>query len=226
MSGRSHLVLVALCGLAGTALLAVYFLAAPPLPPADASVEQVTEVAVRFHDSWLLGAWLQAAGSTLSVVFFLGLVHLAGGAARFAGRLALLGSAVLLAVTLIEGVFTLDIAEATANGHAATALTSYDLMGVFVHVFPMVPAPLIFLSLGAVLLGSHLLPRALGYLALALGLAYLVVGLVGLFAAPALTLVVLGLQSLWIAAVALTLIVRAGRPRVAGAEMAMAESVA
>src|SRR5262245_60265552 len=111
MLERSHLVLVALCGLAGMALLAVYFLAAPPLPPDDATVEQVANVAARFHDSWFLGAWLQAAGSTLSVVFFLALVHLAGGASRFAGTLTFLGSAVLLTVALIEGVFTLDIAQ-------------------------------------------------------------------------------------------------------------------
>jgi hypothetical protein len=70
------------------------------------------------------------------------------------------------------------------------------------------------------------LPRALGYLALALGLAYAVVGLVGLFAAPVLTLVVLGLQSLWVSAVAVTLLVRAGGPRVAEQAVAPVSSAA
>jgi hypothetical protein len=185
----------------------VYFAAAPPLPPADASVAQVAAVATRYHDKWLLGAWLQATGSLLSVVFFLGLVHLAGGPARLAGLLTLLGSAVLLAVVLIEGVFTIDLALAAANGHPETALSSYDLMGVFIHIFPLAPAPLIFLALGTLLLESRLLPRALGYPALALGIAYEIVGLVGLFAAPVLTLVVLGLQSLWVLAAAITLTV-------------------
>lgn len=47
-----------------------------------------------------------------------------------------------------------------------------------------------------------------GYLAL--GIAYEIVGLVGLFTAPILTVVVLGLQALWVVAAAITLLVRAG----------------
>ncbi len=50
--------------------------------------------------------------------------------------------------------------------------------------------------MGAVLLGSRLLPRVFGYLALALGIAFEIVGFVSLFTAPVLILVVLGLQSL------------------------------
>src|SRR5215472_16826330 len=130
-------ILVALCGILGTAALGVYFGAAPPLPPADATVAQVATAATQYHDQWLLGAWIQAIGALLSVVFFVALVHLGGGAARLAGSLTFIGSAVLLTVTLIEGAFTIDIAEAAANGHAATALSSYDLMGTFIHIYPL-----------------------------------------------------------------------------------------
>jgi hypothetical protein len=91
------------------------------------------------------------------------------------------------------------------NGHPAVALSSYDVMSVFVHVFPVAPAPLVYLSLGAVLVGSEVLPRAFGRLALVLGAAFAVVGLIGLFAAPILTLVVVGSQSLWIATAAVWL---------------------
>jgi hypothetical protein len=201
-------VLVVLCGILGTAALGVYFGAAPPLPPADASVAQVASAATQYHDQWLLGAWIQAMGALLSVVFFVALVHLAGGAARLAGSLTFIGSAVLLAVTLIEGAFTIAIAEAAANGHAATALSSYDLMGVFIYIYPLAPAPLILLPLGAVLLGSRLLPRAFSYLALGLGIAYLIVGFAGLFTTPLLTLVVLSLQSVWVVAAAIALVFR------------------
>ena len=45
-------------------------------------------------------------------------------------------------------------------------------MTVFVHVFPVAPAPLVYLSLGAVLLGSDVLPRRFGHLALLLGAAF------------------------------------------------------
>ena len=43
-----------------------------------------------------------------------------------------------------------------------------------------------------------------------LGIAFEIVGLVGLFTIPVLTLVVLGLQSLWVLAAAITLLVRTG----------------
>lgn len=201
----------ALCGILGVTLLGIYFGAAPPLPPPDATMAQVVDVATRYHDTWFLFAWLQATGSLLSVVFFLALVAMAGAAARLAGILTIVGSAILLAVVLVEGVFTIGVAQAAANGHPVVALASYDLMGVFIHIYPLAPAPLIFLSLGAVLLRSSLLPQGLGYLALALGIAYVIVGLVGLFTTPLLTLVVLGMQSLWVLAAAIALIVRVAR---------------
>lgn len=202
--------LTALCGLLGVALLGAYFGAAPPLPPADATAAQVARVALQYHDKWFLGAWLQATGSLLSVVFFLALVAMAGAVARLAGVLMTVGAAVLLAVVAVEGAFTIDLAQAAADGHPEVALTSYHVMGVFIHIFPLAPAPLIFLSLGVALRGSSLLPAGLGYLALALGAAYAVVGLAGLFTTPLLTLVVLGLQSLWTVAAAVLLAVRRG----------------
>lgn len=210
MSPRLSRRLAALCGIVGMILLGVYFLAAPPLPPPDATAAQVASVAIQYHNTWFLGAWIQATGTLLSVVFFIALIHLAGAATRLAGMLTLLGSAVLLAIVLVEGAFTIDLAQAAANGHLETALTSYDLMGVFIHIYPFAPAPLIFLSLGAVLLGSRVLPRGFGYVAVALGAAFEIVGFAGLFTTPILTLVVLGLEALWIIAAAITLMVRAG----------------
>jgi hypothetical protein len=210
MSPRLSRVSIALSGILGTVLLGVYFGVGFSIPqlPLDATTAQVVRVATQYHTLWFLGAWVQATGSLLSVIFYLGLVQRAGGAARLAGMLTLLGSAVLLAVVLIEGVFTIDLAQAAANGHPVTALTSFDLMSVFVHIYPIVPAPVIYLALGTILLGSRVLPRLFGYLALALGSAQAIVGLLGLFAAPILTLVVLGLQSLWVVAAAIALLVQ------------------
>jgi uncharacterized membrane protein YuzA (DUF378 family) len=73
------------------------------------------------------------------------------------------------------------------------------------------PAPLVYLSLGAVLLDADVLPRLFGHLALVLGAAFAVVGLTGLYTAPLLTLVVVGSQSLWIAAAAIWLLARPRR---------------
>src|SRR5229473_3993664 len=213
MSAQLSRILIALSGILGTLLLGTYFgvgfsIGLAQLPP-DATMAQVVSVATQYHNLWFLGTWLQATGSLLSVVFFIALVHRAGGTARLAGLLTVLGSAVLLAVVLIEGVFTMDLAQAAANGHPETALTSFDIMTVFIHIYPIAPAPIIFLALGAVLLGSRLLPRVFGYLALALGIAFEIVGLVSLFIFPVLTLVVLGFQSLWIVATAIVLILGA-----------------
>jgi hypothetical protein len=198
MSLRTARLLTAFCGVVGTALLAAYFLAAPPLPAPNASVTDISSVAAQYHNTWYLGAWIQALGSTLSLIFFLALVYLSGASTKFTGILTQFGSAVLLSVTLIEGAFTIELAQAALNGHAETSVTSYDLMGVFVHIFPLAPAPLILIPLGIALYGSRLLPRALAVLALALGGLYIVVGLAGLFSTPLLTLIPLGLQALWV----------------------------
>jgi hypothetical protein len=215
MSHRIYILMIALSGILGIVFLGVYFgvgsaIGLASLPP-GASVGQVLHVATQYHDVWLFGAWVQAIGSLLSVIFFLGLVQLSGAASRLSGMLTLLGSAVLLGVVLIEGVFTMDLAQAAADGHQATSVSSFDLMTVFAHIYPIVPAPLIFLSLGTILLGSSLLPKIFAYLALALGGLYVIVGLVGLFTTPILTLVPLGLQSIWILVAALVLASRSGK---------------
>lgn len=114
--------------------------------------------------------------------------------------------AVLLAVVLMEGVFTIVLAQAAANGHQVTSLTSFDLMTVFAYIYPIVPAPVIFLALGTIQLGSTLLPRVFGWLAFGLGSAFEVVGVIALFTTPTLSVVVLSLQALWVLAAALTLL--------------------
>jgi hypothetical protein len=214
MSLRRSYVLTALCGILGTVLLGLYFgigasIGLAQLPP-GAKAAQILRVATQYHDLWFLGTWLQATGSLLSVIFFLALVHLANGTTRLAGVLALLGSAVLLAVVLIEGVFTIDLAQAATDGHQATSITSFDVMTVFTHIYPIAPAPLIFLALGTILLGAQVLPRAFAYLALALASGFEVLGVVGLFTVSAITLIPLVLQAVWVVAAAIALLVQSG----------------
>ena len=211
MSARLSRLLVALCGICGTILLSLYFgvglSAGLAQLSSAATLAQVVSVATHYHALWFLGTWLQATGSLLSVVFFLALVQRAGATASLAGLLAIVGSAVLLSVVLIEGVFTIDLAQAAANGHQLTSLTSFDLMTVFTYIYPIVPAPVIFLALGAILLRSGLLPLVFGWLAFGLGIAFALVGLIALFTTPILTIVVLSLQALWVLAAALRLLV-------------------
>ena len=215
MSAQLSRILIALCGILGTILLGLYFgvgfsvgLAQLPL---DTTAAQVVSIGREYRNLWFLGTWLQATGSLLSVVFFLALVQRAGRTASLAGLLTIVGSAVLLAVVLVEGVFTINLAQAAVSGHPTTSLASFDIMSVFTYVYPIVPAPVIFLALGTVLLGSYLLPRVLGYLAFGLGIAFAVVGLIGLFTTSLLTIAVLSLQALWVLAAAITLLVRSDK---------------
>ena len=214
MSAQLSRVLIALSGILGTVLLGLYFGVGFSTGLAQlssaATQTQVVSVATQYRTLWYLGTWLQATGSLLSVVFFLALVQKSGATARLAGLLTTVGSAVLLAVVLIEGVFTIDLAQAAANGHLETSLTSFDLMTVFTYIYPIVPAPVIFLGLGTILLGSRLLPRVFGFLAFGLGIAFAVVGLIALFTTAILSIVVLSLQALWVLAAAITLLVSAG----------------
>ena len=214
MSPRLSHILIALSGILGTILLGLYFgigfsIGLAQLPP-NITLAQELNVARQYHNLWFLGTWLQATGSLLSVVFFLALVQRAGAVTRLAGLLTILGSATLLAVVLIEGVFTLGLAVAAANGQQTASLTFFVIMTVFTYLYPIVPAPVIFLALGTILLGSHLLPRAFGYLALILGVAFAVVGLAGLFTTSILTIVVLSLQALWVLAAGITFLFRTG----------------
>ena len=181
MSAQLSRIMIALCGILGTVLLGLYFgvgfsVGLAQLPP-DTTAAQVVNIGIEYRNLWFLGTWLQATGSLLSVIFFLALVQRAGRTASLSGLLTIVGSAVLLAVVLVEGVFTIDLAQAAVSGHPTTSLASFDIMSVFTYVYPIVPAPVIFLALGTILLGSHLLPRVLGYLAFGLGIAFAVRGI-------------------------------------------------
>lgn len=196
-------------------MLATYFgvgfaVGVAQLPP-DATLAQVLHAATQYHRLWYMAAWLQATGSLLSVLFFVGLVRLAKAATRLSGIATTMGSSVLLGIVLMEGVFTMDLSQAAANGHPATALTSFDLMTVFTHIYPIVPAPLIFLALGWLLRSTQLLPRFFSTAAIGIGLLFVIIGLVSLLTLPWLTIVVLSLQGVWVLSAATVFTVRSFR---------------
>jgi hypothetical protein len=215
--------LVAVSGILGPIALAVYF-AAPWLvnwPMGNVTSEQLASFASHNRSIFFLGAWFQGVGSVLSVVFFIGIVYLARATNRLAGLVVVAASAVLLALSLVEGAFLMTVPLAVASGHAATAQTTFDLSTTtFVHVFPVVPVPAVLFSLGAVILGSRLLPRSLGTAALAIGAAFEIVGFAALFN-EAFLIPVIGLlviDEIWIIAAALSLLGVSVERSVAGLE--------
>ena len=197
----------AVSGLAGTCLLIVSF-AINPGPPAGASGAQMTAFGQQHYDAILWGAWLQAVGPVFIVVFAFTIVVAAGATVRLAGWMTLFGAATLMTVSLAEIVGYIG---ALHTSPAAMAEISYALISAVQHLYFIVAAPALWLPLGLVILGSAVLPRILGYLALVLAAGYALAGVITLLdlTVPAAVQISASVQVLWWLAAAGTFIMRA-----------------
>jgi hypothetical protein len=225
MLTRTAAVWAAVSGLAGTCMLGISF-AINTGPTAGTSGAQLAAFGQRHHDAILWGAWLQAVGPVLITVFALAIVALARATARLVGWMTLFGAATLMAVSLIEitgYIGTLHTSPATMPG------TSLALIYSVQHLWFIVGAPALWLPLGLVILGSAVLPRILGYLAIVLAAGYALAGALTLFdlTVPPAVLIAAGVvPALWWLAAAGTLLRRARQaPSAAGlpASVAAAE---
>jgi len=206
-----------LCGIAGPIALAVYF-GTPALtnwPYAGASATQLTTYANNHQTLFFAGAWFQATGTLLSIVFFLSVLQLAGAVSRLPGLVVIVASAALLGLVLVEAALLMEVPLAAANGDAATLVTTFDLSnGVFARVFPLAPASAAYVGLGAVILSSRVLHRWFGYVAVGLGLAFEIAGIAALFTIVGLILAIIlsVAQALWIVAAAIAVLRPARSP--------------
>jgi hypothetical protein len=194
-------------------MLTAHFFVPSGIPSDNAPTAVITRFVLGHHAALLATAWLQGFGPLLYVLFALGLVYLAGGMNRFWGWFTMLSSAVILTLSLIDAAFTVAAAQAVASGHAATTAVSIDLIDgpandAIGRMFLI--APPLLLPIGAVLLGSRLLPRAFAWVAVAFGAISVVLGLAALFSAAAFSaaIVLIVAQNLWVLAVALVLLAR------------------
>jgi hypothetical protein len=217
---------LARCGIAGPVLLALYF-GIPALVPglgsllysATPTTGRIVAVGADYHQLLTLGSWVQGTGALLCVVFLLALAQWSGGGSSLPGRILLLGCAALVGLVLTEMVFTLTWASSATHGQSTSARAAYDLMAYFAQVFPVVPAPTVYLALAVVLAsGRPVLPAIFGRLAAALGIGFLLVGLVAVVipAAAAAAGALAGVQALWILAAGITAL-RSSRSRLAAA---------
>lgn len=205
-SKRLFSVLSALSGIAGVVLILVSFVINPGPPPNPTSAELV-RFGQEHYASILWGAWLQAVGPVLIVLFAFALVHLAGAAGRLAGWMTLFGASVLMTVSLIEITYYIS---ALSPDPAVMPSISLKFISAVQHLYFIVAAPVLFLPLGIVLVTSRVLPRIIGYLALALAAAFAALGIVYLqsLALPGPVQAFAAVQGLWWLAAAITLIVR------------------
>jgi hypothetical protein len=211
MSDKYLKILIAVCGILGTAALILYFTAPftfMPLPQPNATVDEVTQFGLKYRTAILFDTWLQQAGSFLSIVFALGLIHLARAFEKFSAKLTLVTATVIMCLSLAEGTFALSATYAGDNHHYESALTAFDLTNVFVHIFLL--APSLFLMMGITLLNTKVLPRYLVITAIVLGCLFQTLGVVGLFNNYAVLAVifVLILQNIWTIITSIMLLVK------------------
>jgi hypothetical protein len=203
---------VALSGVVGVAMLIAHFQIPAHVPGDNSPPATITQFVLHHHAAILATAWLQGFGPFPYVLFALGVVYLAGAMTRLAGWVTLLASAVILTLSLIDAAFTISAAEAVIHGHAVTASVSFDLIDgpgndAVGRVFLI--APPLLLPMGAVLLGSRLLPRTFGYSAVGFGAASIILGLAALFSATAfsLAIILIIVESAWVLAAAGALVI-------------------
>ena len=204
VTNRLFCILSALSGILGVLLIVVSF-SINVGPPPGASAAELTRFAEQSYKSVLWGAWLQAVGPVFIIVFALALVHLCGAGRRLAGWMTFFGATVLMAVSLIEVTFYIVALFPTPPGINEIGLR---LISSVQHLYFIVAAPALFLPLGIVLVDSRVIPRALGYLALALGGTFALVGVASLLTLtlPASVQSLGSIQALWWLAAALSLL--------------------
>jgi Domain of unknown function (DUF4386) len=188
ISNRSFLIPIAISGLIGQCFLSIYF--SGILVPGDlitvlASARQLSDLVTKHRSAIFLDAWLIGIGSFLSVIFYIGLVHISGAITRFSGLLTIIASAAVLAVALVDVTFMVEAANAAILGHTDTTKVAFDFIAsggeAFDYTFIFGPAPMLITSIGIVLLRSDIIPRFFGYAAIAVGAMFFIAGLLSIF---------------------------------------------
>ena len=205
-SKRSLCIVSGLCGSLGVVLLGLSF-AINSGPPPNPTIAQLMKFGQDNYAKILWGAWLQAVGPTLIVLFAFSLVYLAGATHRLEGWMTFFGATVLMTVSLIEVTFYISALHTDPVSMPSISLV---LISAVQHLYFMVAAPSLFCPLGIVLLRSTVLPRPFGYLALVLAAVFAVLGAAFMLrlTLPASVTAFAGVQALWWLAAAVTLIVR------------------
>ena len=205
-SKRRFCIFSGLAGVIGVVLLGLSF-AINTGPPPNATIVELMKFG---HDNYahiLWGAWMQAVGPVLIVLFAFSLVHLAGATQRLSGWMTFFGATILMTVSLVEITFYIG---ALHTDPATMPYISLVLISAVQHLYFIVAAPSLFLPLGIVVLRSAVLPRPFGYLALAMAalFAALGAGYMLQLTLPGFVLGFAGVQALWWLTAAITLIVR------------------
>ena len=205
-SNRRFCLLSGLSGVAGVVMLGASF-AINNGPPPDPDSSALLEFGRQHYASILWGAWLQAVGPALIVLFAFALVKLSGATQRLSGWMTFFGATVLMTVSLVEVTFYIGALNPHPPMMPSIAL---HLIYAVQHLYFVVAAPALFLPLGIVLLQSQVLPPVFAYLALLLAAVFAVLGVCYMMTMilPLWVTAIAGVQALWWLGAAVTLMVR------------------
>lgn len=180
--------IAALSGICGQLALGVYYsgiMVPIQTGGADVSIEQTANLIVHNQVAIFWDAYLQGLGTLLTVIYFIRLVYLSGSGGQFSGWIVIITSTVMLTIALLDVTFTVAAVNSALAKHYETLRVTFDLITgsteAFDYTFLFIPAPLLIISLGMVLLNSKLLPRAFAYLAIVIGIAFVILGIYSLF---------------------------------------------
>jgi hypothetical protein len=195
--------------MAGVFMLIISFLINPG-PPPNATLDQLAAFARQNFRTVLWGGWLQAVGPVFIVLFSLSIVYLSDSVRRLTGMMTLFGASTLMTVSMIEITFYICalFKEPTMMGPVGIALISSVQ-----HLYFIVAAPVFFIPLGSVILGSDILPHWLGISAIAIGLIFAFLGMISLLdlTLPLMVTACGGIQVFWWLSASIVLILRAGK---------------
>ena len=93
-------ILTALCGTLGVIMLIPSFIINPG-PPPNPTIAQLIAFGNQYHNSILIGAWLQAVSPFLIILFAIAIVHLAGATTRLMGWMTMFGGSILVMTSLV-----------------------------------------------------------------------------------------------------------------------------
>jgi hypothetical protein len=209
ISPKLFCILSGLSGITGVLMLIISFNINPG-PPPGATVGQLIAFGHQYYSSILWGGWLQALGPVFIVLFAFSMVTLAGATKSLAGLMTFFGAIALMTVSLIEITFYIAV---LFKDPPLGILTCMNIIYAVQHLYFIIAAPVFFIALGIVILNSKVLSRIFGYLAILLGAAFGILGMVFLttLILPIWVTAFAGVQTLWWLSASISLIMRSGK---------------
>jgi hypothetical protein len=188
-------VLCAVSGIVGVLMLVISFNINPG-PPPGATYEQLLAFGNQYYGSILWGAWLQTIGPFLIILFAFSLVFASGAGQTLGGWMVFFGAGVLMTISLIEITFYIAV---LFKDPPMGSIIGLNIIYSVQHLYFIIGAPGLFIPMGTVLLGSNVLPKWMGWIAIFMGILFAILGIVYLFQLilPFWVTAIAGIQAIW-----------------------------